>query len=44
MLILLKPEFRWITSFTTAASVTIVLFVVFNVILNIPLPTNILGW
>jgi hypothetical protein len=44
MLILLIPDFKWITSFTTAASVTIVLFVVFNMILEIPLPTNIWGW
>ncbi|MBD1379552.1 tripartite tricarboxylate transporter TctB family protein [Metabacillus arenae] len=44
MLILLIPDFKWITSISTAVSVTIVLFVVFNIILDIPLPANIWGW
>lgn len=44
MLILLTPHFKWITSFGTATSVTIVLFVVFNTILDIPLPANMWGW
>ncbi|HWO98149.1 MAG TPA: tripartite tricarboxylate transporter TctB family protein [Bacillus sp. (in: firmicutes)] len=44
LLILLTPDFKWTTSFSTAASVTIVLFVVFNTFLDIPLPTNIWGW
>ncbi|MCI2257241.1 tripartite tricarboxylate transporter TctB family protein [Domibacillus sp. DTU_2020_1001157_1_SI_ALB_TIR_016] len=44
MLILLMPDFKWKISLSTAASVTIVLYVVFNLILDIPLPTNMLGW
>lgn len=44
LLILLMPAFKWTTSLSTAASVTIVLYVVFNTILDIPLPTNMLGW
>ncbi|MDQ0862148.1 tripartite tricarboxylate transporter TctB family protein [Metabacillus dongyingensis] len=44
MLILLIPDFKWTTSLSTATSVTLILFVVFKTILDIPLPTNIWGW
>jgi hypothetical protein len=44
LLILLKPHFKCITSLSTATSLTIVLFVVFHIILDIPLPVNIWGW
>lgn len=44
LLILLMPHFKWLASISTATSVTIVLFIVFDIILDIPLPANIWGW
>lgn len=44
LLILLLPSFSWLWSIGIAVAVTLVLFVIFDVMLNIPLPTNALGW
>lgn len=44
LFILLAAEYKWYSAFGISALVTIVLFVCFDGILNVPLPVNIWGF
>lgn len=44
LFILLRPAYSWYSSIGISAVVTAVLFVLFDVMLNVPLPTNAWGW
>jgi putative tricarboxylic transport membrane protein len=44
LLILLLPEYKWYSALGISVTVTIVLFLGFDSLLNIPLPVNMWGW
>lgn len=44
LLILLLPEFKWYSALGISVTVTIILFLGFDALLNIPLPVNMWGW
>lgn len=44
LLILLLPEYKWYSAFGISVTVTIILFLGFDTLLNIPLPVNMWGW
>ncbi|MFY0545891.1 tripartite tricarboxylate transporter TctB family protein [Brevibacillus sp. H7] len=44
LFVLFNGEYKWYTSLGMAFCISICLFVLFDVLLQIPLPVNILGW
>ncbi|WP_408010213.1 tripartite tricarboxylate transporter TctB family protein [Pseudalkalibacillus sp. A8] len=44
MVMMLLPDFKWYSTLAISTTVTLVLFLVFKTLLNIPLPANSLGW
>ncbi|MGM7722733.1 tripartite tricarboxylate transporter TctB family protein [Metabacillus sp. Hm71] len=44
LLILLSPEYKWYSSLGISAAITMILFLGFKTVLNIPLPVNMWGW
>ncbi|WP_299090643.1 tripartite tricarboxylate transporter TctB family protein [uncultured Metabacillus sp.] len=44
LIILLSPEYKWYSSLGISAAITMVLFLGFKTVLNIPLPVNMWGW